>query len=270
MKRLIKFDLPIDGVKVATLDDLRDHFTADILKHFRSGLLRKWLQARGLEEKVVKVDRLEQRRTTDDVSTLTELCIIFDIEPDEDAIAAAVERETGLGSVRLDDHASSREFWHWLRRLQTMMEVDHADFPDGLREFPVSILWGPKRGIFESPRPDFHLDERQLERSLTKAEWHQYLSTRIAMCLVMVRFLRVSPSQFHFGKLVKFAREDIADYISCYDLSPIEYEATVNRLMESPQSETLAAIMYSKALNESRRRVRKADLVKSIVKLEVL
>ena len=39
MAKTIKFDLPIDGVKVATLDDLRDHFTTETIGHFRSGLL---------------------------------------------------------------------------------------------------------------------------------------------------------------------------------------------------------------------------------------
>jgi hypothetical protein len=41
--KLIKFDLPIDGVKVKTVEELREHFTPEILDHFRSGLLAKWL-----------------------------------------------------------------------------------------------------------------------------------------------------------------------------------------------------------------------------------
>ena len=45
MAKMIKFDLPIDGVKVATLDQLRDHFTTEIIAHFRSGLLTRWLQS---------------------------------------------------------------------------------------------------------------------------------------------------------------------------------------------------------------------------------
>ena len=41
MAKMIKFDLPIDEVKVATLEKLRDHFTTEIIGHFRSGLLAR-------------------------------------------------------------------------------------------------------------------------------------------------------------------------------------------------------------------------------------
>ena len=44
MAKSIKFDLPIDGVEVATLDDLRDHFTNDMIGHFRAGKLKEWLE----------------------------------------------------------------------------------------------------------------------------------------------------------------------------------------------------------------------------------
>ena len=59
MAKMIKFDLPIDGVKVSTLDELRDHFTAEIVGHFRSGLLAKWLRSRRM------TDQLEGGRSLD-------------------------------------------------------------------------------------------------------------------------------------------------------------------------------------------------------------
>lgn len=57
MKRVIKFDLPIDGVKVTTLDELCDHFTTEILDHFHSGVLAKWLRSRDLEKESHEVER---------------------------------------------------------------------------------------------------------------------------------------------------------------------------------------------------------------------
>ncbi|MCY4003910.1 MAG: hypothetical protein OXF33_09430 [Rhodospirillales bacterium] len=249
MKRTIKFDLPIDGVRVATLDELCDHFTTEILEHFHSGLLRKWLLSRELEEIVEKVDQLESE---DDATTLRSLCQIFKIEADDDAIAAALGQVTSRGGVRLDDQASSRELWTWLQRSIVIMIMKHTE----LQDF-----------ISHPPRPDFSLSERQLKDRLTKNEWSRYLRIRIALCLTIVWFLRDSPSQLYFGKLVKYAKANIADYVSCYGLASEECERAVTTLI-SPESEKLGAIEASEFLERSLPIVRKADFVNSIAKLE--
>ena len=97
MAKMIKFDLPIDGVKVTTLDDLQDHFTTEIIGHFRSSLLARWLRSRGWTRELAAVEALT---TDDDATTLKELCRIFEIEADDDAIAAAVAEATGVPGVR--------------------------------------------------------------------------------------------------------------------------------------------------------------------------
>ena len=99
MAKMIKFDLPIDGVKVAKLDDLRDHFTTEIIGHFRSGLLARWLRSRGRTRELAAVEALTR---ADDATTLKELCQIFEIEADDDAIAAAVAEATGVSGIRPD------------------------------------------------------------------------------------------------------------------------------------------------------------------------
>ena len=58
MAKTIKFDLRIDGVEVATLDDLRDHFTTEIIEHFRSGLLARWLRSRSMARELAAVEVL--------------------------------------------------------------------------------------------------------------------------------------------------------------------------------------------------------------------
>ena len=97
MAKTIKFDLPIDGVKVAALDELRDHFTTEIIGHFRSGLLARWLRSRGWTRELAAVEALA---TDDDATTLKELCRIFEIEADDDAIAAATAEATGVPGIR--------------------------------------------------------------------------------------------------------------------------------------------------------------------------
>lgn len=101
MAKMIKFDLPIDGVKVATLDDLQDHFTIEIIEHFRSGLLKRWLRSQRLDCKLTSVESLASNG--DDATILAQLCEIFEVEADDDVIAAAIAEATGVpGMIRLD------------------------------------------------------------------------------------------------------------------------------------------------------------------------
>ena len=99
MAKMIKFDLPIDGVKVATLDDLRDHFTTEIVGHFRSGLLARWLQSRSMTHELAAVEALT---ADNDAAVLKELCEIFGMEADDDAITAAVAEATGVPGIHPD------------------------------------------------------------------------------------------------------------------------------------------------------------------------
>lgn len=94
MAKMMKFDLLIDGVKVATLDKLRDHFTTETIEHFRSGLLARWLRSRSMARELAAVEALAS--DDDDAITLKELCRIFEVEAGDDAIAAAVAKATGV------------------------------------------------------------------------------------------------------------------------------------------------------------------------------
>ena len=94
MAKTIKFDLRIDGVEVATLDDLRDHFTTEIIEHFRSGLLARWLRSRSVARELAAVEALAS--DDDDAATLKELCRIFEVQASDGVIAAAVAKATGV------------------------------------------------------------------------------------------------------------------------------------------------------------------------------
>ena len=105
MAKMIKFDLPIDGVKVATLDDLQAHFTTEIIGHYRSSLLARWLRSRGRTRELEAVEALA---ADDDATTLKELCRIFEIEADDDAIASAIAEATGIPGIRPDQMPKKR------------------------------------------------------------------------------------------------------------------------------------------------------------------
>lgn len=106
MANVLRYGLPMDGRGVYSLDELREHFTVDIVKHFRSGKLIKWLKDRDLSRQLDAVRSLKTENDTvmiDDATALKKLCRIFDIEADDDDIAISIGQITSTpGLVRLD------------------------------------------------------------------------------------------------------------------------------------------------------------------------
>ena len=112
--KTIKFDLPIDGVKVATGDELRSHFTTEVLDHFRSDVLAKWLRTRpDMSAELNDVEKLAA--DGEDKPTLLALCKAFGVDADEHAVEAALAVATGvppsssasLANKRLQDGQST-------------------------------------------------------------------------------------------------------------------------------------------------------------------
>ena len=82
--RPIKFDLPLNGTRIATLEQLEDNLTPEILEPFRSGKLAKWLRARSLDEQAGTVEALLAANVQDEVQLFIKLCEVFEREVDED------------------------------------------------------------------------------------------------------------------------------------------------------------------------------------------
>jgi predicted GTPase len=91
----IKFDLSIDGVKVKDLDELRDHFTAEIIDLYRSGQLSKWLESRKIEGELSEINSLD--RAGDDYFILNNLSRILQVNIGEEAIRLMVEAKNHKG-----------------------------------------------------------------------------------------------------------------------------------------------------------------------------
>lgn len=79
--KTIKFDLPIDGVKVKTLVELQQHFTTEILDLYKNGLLARWLQAQGLNDQLSAVNALSL--LNNDALLLSSLCEVFNVVVDD-------------------------------------------------------------------------------------------------------------------------------------------------------------------------------------------
>lgn len=83
--KLIKFDLPMNGKKIKDLEELTDNMTVEILGHYKSGLLGKWLKVRQHENEFSK---LEQFAELDDSALLGALCTVFGVEISDEILAA--------------------------------------------------------------------------------------------------------------------------------------------------------------------------------------
>ncbi len=86
--KTIKFDLPIDGVKVKNLEELRDHFTIEILELYQNGLLLKWLRSRNMVEEISCLESLS--KTLSRVQMMKVFCEVFKVDADDMIITAAL------------------------------------------------------------------------------------------------------------------------------------------------------------------------------------
>lgn len=88
MAKTIKFNLRCDGRPVRTIAELQENFVIDdMLAYYHSGLLAKWLEVRGFASELAQVQALTAQ---DDLAIVTELVKIFQVESDQEKIAASV------------------------------------------------------------------------------------------------------------------------------------------------------------------------------------
>jgi hypothetical protein len=92
----IKFDLKLaDGTKLATLDNLEENLTPELLEHFYSGKLAKWLRVRKLNELADALDALlvaeNDAKHEQDVQLFKKFCEIFVSEVDEEDAREAMK-----------------------------------------------------------------------------------------------------------------------------------------------------------------------------------
>jgi hypothetical protein len=83
--KTIKFDLPIDGIKVKTFDEFKSHFTTEVIDLYKNGLLSRWLQSQGMDEYAQSLRNLLPQ--PNDALLLSSLCEIFDVVIDDQASA---------------------------------------------------------------------------------------------------------------------------------------------------------------------------------------
>lgn len=130
--RPIKFDLPLNGTRIATLDQLEKNLTPEIFEAFRSGKLAKWLRVRLLNEQAEAVEMLLAGDNEREVQLFKNLCELFVSQVDEnDAREAINEYKTLLPISRnvVDETIIyySRNDDIYLRMIKLFAKINNED-----------------------------------------------------------------------------------------------------------------------------------------------
>ena len=97
--KTIKFDLPIDGVKFKTFDELKNHFTTEVIDLYKNGLLSRWLQSQGMNEYVQALSGLSPQ--SNDALLLSSLCEIFNVAIDDQELLSQLANHHTSG-IKID------------------------------------------------------------------------------------------------------------------------------------------------------------------------
>ncbi|MDY6123035.1 MAG: hypothetical protein SPI08_00675 [Campylobacter sp.] len=89
MAKKIKFNLQVNGVSVSSLESLQNNFNIeDIMEHFKSGLLMRWLEVQGLETELKEISKLSEK--SDNFALAQGILEIFDIDKELDKNALKI------------------------------------------------------------------------------------------------------------------------------------------------------------------------------------
>lgn len=100
--KIIKFDLPINGIKVTTLETLRDNLTDEIVSLARSGQLERWFQSRQLQEQAQDVAAAVSQHAKDKALFLA-LCTVLEVEVHPDDASAIFDAPPEAGRHAKND-----------------------------------------------------------------------------------------------------------------------------------------------------------------------
>jgi hypothetical protein len=135
----IKFDLLLNNSRVATLAQLEENLTPELLSYLRTGKLVKWLHARTLNEQVLAVETLLNNDNQWNAQLFKKLCEVFIGVVDEQEINDAITEYNAL-----NQHASSvaeEEIAHLKAELQ-QKELEIKQLKQPVRTKPSETCIG--------------------------------------------------------------------------------------------------------------------------------
>ena len=94
--KIIKFDLPINSIKVKTLEELRDNLSDELVALARSGQLVRWLASRKHDE-IAQAVAAAVTTELDDKALFLALCRALEVEVHPDDVAALFDAPPPAG-----------------------------------------------------------------------------------------------------------------------------------------------------------------------------
>lgn len=136
MTKTIKFNLILDGRPVRNLDELRDNFNIeDILASYRNGLLKRWLETRGLTKEIAELEKIPD----DDVDAAKALCHVFHGNATTEQIETAaypfkfrrkeIERLERYTNLEAQKRKIISDYHEGYEKLLMAIENNSADYP---------------------------------------------------------------------------------------------------------------------------------------------
>ncbi|BCZ17481.1 hypothetical protein NHP190003_07630 [Helicobacter sp. NHP19-003] len=124
--KLAKFALHCDGEKVTSLEQLKEHFNLlDILEHYKSGTLHRWLKSRGYASELEGVEAI---KATEDADILNALCGVFGIEESKESIQDMLENHKDMQekeALETEKEALRAEIASLKAQLKTLQSPPH-------------------------------------------------------------------------------------------------------------------------------------------------
>lgn len=208
--KTIKFDLPIDGIKVKNLDELREHFTVEVLDLYNNGLLLKWMCSRQMRD---ELNQLEQKASTElsRMALMKVLCEVFGVDADDMIIAAAL----GMPPKKMEKNFSE------IKAQYRMIAHEEITANQNAKENDEQYL----DLKYEISQLQDKLDNKSLICDLNLTKW-SLLSTR------MLSLLSETSSRLSFMDINDEDLEDIIDELEL-DESIQEFSAKIEELNNS-------------------------------------
>jgi hypothetical protein len=133
MPKIIKFDLPLDGIRAKNIEEIREHFTIEILAHYHSRLLGKWLASRKLN---AELEALQAIDDSDDQAIFKRLCAIFAVEADDAVIAVLFNDPTPKFGLTVAEVVKQNESADKIVNLADLLPIQ----PNAVKLFQNRIL----------------------------------------------------------------------------------------------------------------------------------
>jgi hypothetical protein len=133
MPKVIKFDLPLDGIRAKNIEEIREHFTIEILAHYHSRLLGKWLASRKLN---AELEALQAIDDSDDQAIFKRLCAVFTVEADDAVIAVLFNDPTPKFGLTVAEVVKQNESADKIINLADLLPIQ----PNAVKLFQNRIL----------------------------------------------------------------------------------------------------------------------------------